>query len=95
MPCLMSHVSSQAVVRLLPVQAQRETSEDSPLASIHLIHPLSMKPMCQKKLVIQIFFTRHFVRNMLKHLEPAASNAKCCAKLVNSVKVHQLCMESR
>ena len=48
MPCVMSHVSSQAVVRLLSVQAQRETSEDSPLASIHLIHPLSMKP-CAKK----------------------------------------------
>ena len=40
-------------------------------------------------------FHATFVWNMLKHLEPAASNAKCCTKLVNSVKVHQLCMESR
>ena len=30
----------------------------------------------------------------MKHFEPATSNAKCCAKLVNSVKVHRFCMES-
>ena len=62
MPCLMSHVSSQAVVRLLPVQAQRETSEDSPLASIHLIYPLSMKPCAKKTDIFHATFCMKHVK---------------------------------
>ena len=50
---------------------------------------------CAKKTCNPDIFHATFVWNMLKHLEPDASKAKCCAKLVNSVKVHQLCMELR